>query len=248
MAVAFTTTVGFLADRACSTAAIGSRLSIESRSLRQSSTAFFASGNHGLLKQISGQGQRLSGGSDTSAPRSVNCHASAGGEKMASQSRRVQVDATRVLAELLQAKELEATVRERVDDLSEEFFMVASAYVDMARKEGNPEVVQQLETVLKVAMVEKEKTLRPEIRMLNQLLRDKTPADRAKTLAAYEEYLVAGSYFFHLLNRMLVDVESQKPPQTKLLSQLRTINREVKEAAKGSKKGRKDSKSSSEEQ
>ncbi|CAI5481758.1 unnamed protein product [Closterium sp. Yama58-4] len=190
---------------------------------------------------MSGHGQRLSAGTDASAPRSVHCRAAGGGEKMAAQSRRVQVDATRVLAELLQAKDLEATVRERVEDLSEEFFMVASAYVDMARKEGNPEVVQQLESVLKVAMAEKEKTLRPEIRMLNQLLRDKTPADRAKTLAAYEEYLVAGSYFFHLLNRMLVDVESQKPPQTKLLSQLRTINREVKEAAKGGKKSRKES-------
>ncbi|GJP30204.1 hypothetical protein CLOM_g23293, partial [Closterium sp. NIES-68] len=79
------------------------------------------------------------------------------------------------------------------------------------------------------------------------LLRDKTAADRVKTLAAYEEYLVPGSYFFHLLNRMLVDVESQKPPQTKLLTQLRTINREVKEAAKGAKKAKERKSSTSEE-
>lgn len=124
----------------------------------------------------------------------------------------------------------------RVDDLTEEFFMVGAAYLDMARKEGNPEVVRQLESVMRTAMEEKNKTLRPEIRMLNQLLREKTSSERTKTLSEYSAFLSPGSYFFHLLNRMLVDVEGQRPPQTKLLAQIRTISKEAKEAAKEQRK------------
>ena len=39
-----------------------------------------------------------------------------------------------------------------------------------ARKEGNQQVVRQLETVLRAAMQEKQKALRPEIQLLNTLL------------------------------------------------------------------------------
>ena len=48
---------------------------------------------------------------------------------------------------------------------------VMSCYfmVRKAKKEGNPEVVNQLETTLKIAMREREKTLRPEIQLLNQV-------------------------------------------------------------------------------
>ncbi len=38
-----------------------------------------------------------------------------------------------------------------------------------AKKEGNAEVMNKIETTLKVAMAEKNKTLRPEIRLLNQV-------------------------------------------------------------------------------
>ena len=50
-------------------------------------------------------------------------------------------------------------------------FPVMSCYfmVRKAKKEGNPEVVNQLETTLKIAMQEREKTLRPEIQLLNQV-------------------------------------------------------------------------------
>jgi hypothetical protein len=38
-----------------------------------------------------------------------------------------------------------------------------------AKKEGNPEVVNQLERTIKIAMQAREKTLRPEIQLLNQV-------------------------------------------------------------------------------
>ena len=47
----------------------------------------------------------------------------------------------------------------------------ACSLVDMqARKEQNSEIVKQLEGALKAAMEEKQKTLRPEIQLLNNLL------------------------------------------------------------------------------
>lgn len=47
-----------------------------------------------------------------------------------------------------------------------------------AEKEGDAAVKARLQTVLKVAMEEKQKTLRPEIQLLNRLLAVKTSAER----------------------------------------------------------------------
>ena len=47
-----------------------------------------------------------------------------------------------------------------------------------AKKEGDAEVVRRLEEVLKVAMSEKQKTLRPEIQLLNRLLAVESSAER----------------------------------------------------------------------
>jgi hypothetical protein len=41
--------------------------------------------------------------------------------------------------------------------------------VGKARKDGNMDMVKQIESALKVAMDEKGKTLRPEIQLLNQV-------------------------------------------------------------------------------
>jgi hypothetical protein len=107
-----------------------------------------------------------------------------------------------------------------------------------AKKEGNAEVVNKIETTLKVAMAEKNKTLRPEIRLLNQLLIDNGVQERAKTIQSNLDYLRTDSYFFQLLSRMLADVEKQRnnPKRLLLLAQLRTISKETKEAAKALKK------------
>ncbi len=53
-----------------------------------------------------------------------------------------------------------------------------------AKREGNPEVVAKLETVLKAAMSAKQATLRPEIQLLNSLLACKTADERKKAGAA----------------------------------------------------------------
>lgn len=47
--------------------------------------------------------------------------------------------------------------------------LIVMCDVRKAKKEGNAEVVNKIETALKIAMVEKGKTLRPEIQLLNQV-------------------------------------------------------------------------------
>ena len=49
-----------------------------------------------------------------------------------------------------------------------------------ARKEGNKEVCTKLEQVLKIAMEEKQKTLRPEIQLLNNLMAATTVPERER--------------------------------------------------------------------
>lgn len=151
--------------------------------------------------------------------------------------RETQLKATDLLAELMKAENAELVARKHVDLLTQDFFMIASTYLSMAKKEGNAEVVNRLEAILKTAMAEREKSLRPEIQLLNQLLRDNGASERAKTLNKGINYLTSDSYFFQLLNRMVMDVEKQpsnplNPQKMKLLSQLRAINKEAREISK----------------
>ncbi|EFJ12116.1 hypothetical protein SELMODRAFT_425709 [Selaginella moellendorffii] len=139
-------------------------------------------------------------------------------DKKIEESRKFQLQATEVLAEILKSAEKEKRAEELVDNLNEEFFYIASTYLSMAKKEANVEVVNQVENALKAAMAAKDKTLRPEIRLFNKLLRDNSSAERQQTISENHAYLHEGSYFFELLDRMTKDVESQKssPDRTKL--------------------------------
>ncbi|XP_024530005.1 uncharacterized protein LOC9659499 [Selaginella moellendorffii] len=89
-------------------------------------------------------------------------------DKKIEESRKFQLQATEVLAEILKSAEKEKRAEELVDNLNEEFFYIASTYLSMAKKEANVEVVNQVENALKAAMAAKDKTLRPEIRLFNK--------------------------------------------------------------------------------
>jgi len=141
-------------------------------------------------------------------------------------ARKQQRAATEVLAALLQAPDKAVAAQEFTEDLTEEFFMMASAYLDMAKKEGNNEVADQMQKTLEVAMKEKEKSLRPEIRLLNALLRAKEPADRRVVFQQNGQALTMDDgYFFKLLAMMTNDVTNQKgnPQRESLLAQLKAI-------------------------
>ncbi|KAL0017760.1 hypothetical protein WJX77_010093 [Trebouxia sp. C0004] len=146
------------------------------------------------------------------------------------QARTTQVKTTEVLADLLQAPNIAATARNNIDSINEEFFMVSSTYLDMAKKEGNTEVCRKLEEVLRVAMEEKQKTLRPEIQLLNNLMAATTVPERERVLSqdtAEQAQTMNNGYFFGLLDRMISDVNRQPDNRRKkdLMDQLQEINK-----------------------
>ena len=80
-------------------------------------------------------------------------------------SRAMQLAESQYLAELLNAPDPTKKAEELAESLTENFFIVASTYLDMARREANTEVAEKLEEVLRIAMKAKNKTLRPEIQV-----------------------------------------------------------------------------------
>ncbi|KAK9841991.1 hypothetical protein WJX81_002995 [Elliptochloris bilobata] len=128
------------------------------------------------------------------------------------EARNMQMDATKLLALLLEAPNAQRAAEEHVGSLTEQFFAIASTYLTMAKKEGDAEVVTRLEAVLKAAMDEKQKMLRPEIQLLNRLLAVETSAERKQVLnsaAAGDALQMNEGYFFRLLEHMTVDVKRQ---------------------------------------
>jgi aspartokinase-like uncharacterized kinase len=68
-----------------------------------------------------------------------------------------------------------------------------------------------------------------------QLLNETDQYERSKTIRSNSLYIAdSDGYFYELLNRMTTDVENLKdsPKKQKLLTQIRAVTREVKEAGK----------------
>eukprot|EP00803_Ostreobium_quekettii_P010158 evm.model.scf_1929.1 EVM.evm.TU.scf_1929.1 scf_1929:2076-2726(+) len=142
--------------------------------------------------------------------------------------RRLQVETSQLLAKLLEATDAREVARQSAAQMTEEFFTVGSTYLQMARKEGNAEVAGRMESVLKIAMEEKNKTLRPEIQLLNGLLAEEDRVERRRALNRMEAGRVLqmnNRYFFSLLERMRSDVEAQadNPGKQALLTKLGEI-------------------------
>ena len=74
-----------------------------------------------------------------------------------------------------------------------------------------------------------------------QLLNETNQYERSKTIKSNSLYLMdSEGYFFELLDRMMTDVENLKdsPKKQKLLTQIRTVAKEVKEAGKALRRGK----------
>eukprot|EP01018_Ginkgo_biloba_P008445 Gb_30721 [translate_table: standard] len=145
-----------------------------------------------------------------------------------------QKNSTELMAELLKSDNPQRVAQVHVDSLTEEFFSISSTFMEMARKEGNKDMVKRIEYALKVAMDVKGKTLRPEVQLLNQLLRDTSVFERSKTFNSYKQYLSRESYFFQLLSMLSKDVEMMmdSPQKLKLLKQLDCIKKEAEKISK----------------
>lgn len=137
------------------------------------------------------------------------------------EARKTQTYATDLFATLLQATDKEDTAAKMADMLDEQFFMIANTYLAMAKKEGNMEVTKNLETTLKIAMNARNNVLRPEIRLLNNLLNSENELARRKLLETETGALTSDNeYFFTLLKQMNNDVKGKEDKGSKRLVEL----------------------------
>lgn len=142
--------------------------------------------------------------------------------------RRAQVNTTQLLSKLLSAAQAggaEEVAQEHAQDFDETFFHVASAYLEMAKKEeGNSVVVQQLEDVLRIAMRAKQATLRPEIQLLNGLLAADNWHELESLLQTPEAehiLMMNDQYFFGLVDRMVKDTSKHQPELAQRLEKIK---------------------------
>ncbi|GAB4817892.1 hypothetical protein N2152v2_004938 [Parachlorella kessleri] len=189
---------------------------------------------HRLLPQASsgfGSSSRSNGASSSS-----NNNNGSGGRKVGSskvqKSRDTQVQATELLAKLLEASDPKTVAQQHISSLDEQFFHIGSAYMQMAEKEGNTEVYNQLKSAMTAAMEVKQSTLRPEIQLLNKLLAaEGSLAWRQilNTRQAGEQLVMNDRYFFGLLDQMAQDVSKQPdhPKKADLQSKLASIKEEA---------------------
>ena len=80
-------------------------------------------------------------------------------------SRQMQVDSSRVLAQLVAARYPEKKAEDLAEKLDENFFTIATTYLEMAKKENQLAVVGKLESVIRIAMRARNRLLRPEIQV-----------------------------------------------------------------------------------
>lgn len=178
---------------------------------------------------------------------SVYAETQLGDQEQIKKARGKQISSTDLLANLLQAPNLEASAAESVDSMTEDFFMMASTYLDMAKKEGNKDVASKLEIVLQAAMSAKQSTLRPEIQLLNTLLSCKSAEERGQVFRQPEtakRLVMNDRYFFtKLLDRMITDIQGADSQsgthlasnKQKLLSHQLSLIKEEATACVGSK-------------
>ena len=171
-------------------------------------------------------------------------------EERVSESRKIHVTGTELIAALLEAEaqteDAEVTTpgegarsvaTARIEELTPEFFSVADAYLALARKEGNANVIAQLEGILRMAWEVKNASLPAELRLLNQLINARRASERASMLQAETILLHSNdNIFFRTLEQFTKDVDTNPEARPgsgekmKMMVKLRTIKKEAKRA------------------
>lgn len=91
-------------------------------------------------------------------------------EEMDAASKQVINQATSLLSGALQADDPEAYMREHLDEISEAFFVVLSANLNAAEREGQQEWVAKMEHIGDIALRLIQEAAPPEVQLLNRLL------------------------------------------------------------------------------
>ena len=96
--------------------------------------------------------------------------------------REAEDEASLLIMELLESDDLEQTVRERLDDLDDVFFMVLARLRQTAASRGNEARASRLSALLDTARDVREEALPPEIRLVSRLLRADYPGGSGQLL------------------------------------------------------------------
>ena len=109
----------------------------------------------------------------------------------------------------MKSEDPRATAKAYIEYLDEQFFMIGGSYLEMAKKEGNVEVIAQIQKCMDAAMAEKTATLRPEIQLLNLLVNGDTKRinDLLSDKKNQETLKRDNGYFFTLVKKMYQDVK-----------------------------------------
>ncbi|GAB4401101.1 MAG: hypothetical protein Kow00123_09970 [Anaerolineales bacterium] len=91
-------------------------------------------------------------------------------EEMDAASKQVINQATSLLSGALQAEDPEAYLREHLNEMSEAFFVVLSANLNAAERDGHPEWVAKMEQIGDIAIRLIQEAAPPEVQLLNRLL------------------------------------------------------------------------------
>ncbi len=129
-------------------------------------------------------------------------------EEMDREAQEAMERAARQLNEILRAPDMDAAIAERLDELDEAFLVVLSANIQAATEQNRPDVVQVLQHIYRRVVEEAEKKLRPELQMVNRLLRAETREEREALLKeAFSTFNPAG--FIEILEVLAADAEAQ---------------------------------------
>jgi len=91
-------------------------------------------------------------------------------DDMEAASKQVINQATELLKGALQSENPEAYLRERVDQITEAFFVVLSANLNAADQQGQTEAADKLEGIAEAAMKLIQESAPPEVQLLNKLV------------------------------------------------------------------------------
>lgn len=112
-------------------------------------------------------------------------------EEMDAASKQVINQATSLLSGALQAEDPEAYLREHLDEISEAFFVVLSANLNAAEREGQAEWVAKMEQIGDTAIRLIQEAAPPEIQLLNRLLAAPYPDGTLQILRDNESLLTS---------------------------------------------------------
>ncbi len=142
-------------------------------------------------------------------------------ERVDQDAREAVERASKLLNDILRAPDMDAAIAQHADQFDEAFLLVLSASIESASEQNRPDVVEVLQRVYRRVIEEAEKRLRPELQMVNRLLRAETPQEREALLReALTTFDAAG--FLEILETLALDAEAQGV-SSEFLARLHTI-------------------------